>query len=243
MSLASLNPKNAQPRSVTHVARCVENVVEADAPLQVKEAWKFSDLGQQVPFWRLKFEALDTQWPDGPYFIEFSTVLVTPEGKPLDNSSNAHTVAQAFAGLGITIFPDPDDPQYDESAVVNNCFEIEMVPVPRSKKNRRFPVPTAILGPDFKYQGQVFVRTPRASEGVEVSAGGTPVTVDLAQDTTARQRLLAALESVDTTDEDAVLDAIRDAGIKGATLGGTSVLNLAMQGKLVAALAEVGGDE
>lgn len=243
-NLSSLNPANAQPRARTNIVRCTANEVEEDAPLAVKEAWKFPDLGKAIPYWRITFEALDCAWPDGPYIIDWGTVLVDPDGKPLDDKSVAHTIAQAFAGLGIVAFPDPSDPSYDPTAIVGNCFEIERAPVPRSKKNRTYPLPTQILGPDYKYEGEVKVFTPRSNDdAVAVSAGGgVPVSVDIGSDTALTAKLKAALEGVDLDDDDATLNAIRNAGLpNGATLGGTGLLSLVMKKELGAELEKLSG--
>lgn len=234
-----LHAPDREPLKSTNIVRCVRNEVHDDAPLQVKEAWGATE-GQQIPHWEIEYECLDTQWPDGnPVKRFFSSILIDPRtGKQLDNEQPYFTVAQAFAGLGITVFP--NDPQYNEAEVVGNCFEIENIPVPRSKKKRRFPIPTQVLGRDYEYTGEVRTITPRNDEEANASVGatasGAPVTVDLSTDAAAREKLIAALEGVDRDNEDAVLDAIRLARISNATLEGKGLLSHVMQGTLFTTL-------
>jgi len=224
-------PKQFERRNVV---RAVRNEI-VDMPTQLKAA---SNIAQNdyVPFWEIEYEALDVKWNDGnPYKVSFGSRLVDKNGATLDNTQRPFVNAKAFAGLGIIAYP--DDPNYDEDAVIGNVFELVGVEFSVGKPAM---VPTAVLGQDFQFGGEVRVVTPKGEQGatavpavISAAANAIELTTDAAQLSAIRTLLTGVSE------EDA-LDTLRDnnAG-QNLTVNGKGVLGLAINGKLIQELSSV----
>lgn len=229
---ATFNPLNAgDPKKLPRrsYARCVVNET-GDMPLTLKEASKIP-ANVEVPFWTVEYEALDAQFPDGNAAMRrFGSRLVDKNGDILDNTQRPAVNAQAFAGLGIVAFP--DDPSYDESRVIGNVFELEAVDFPTGKP---VWVPVAEMGPDFVFEGEVYV-IPVSGGGASATPAvtGTQTTTEILGDAALEAELTEILENAGGTDKATVRQALTDAGFgQGLTLNGNGVVGLAISGKLV----------
>lgn len=233
--LAAKDPKKMERRNI---ARCVRNEV-IDMPLALKEKSNVP-ANEYVPFWEIEYEALDVKWADGnPLKVTFGSRLVDKNGDVLDNTQRPFVNAKAFAGFGIVAFP--NDPNYDESAVIGQVFELTSVEFPTGRPAN---IPTAVLGADFAIDpSKVRVITPKGEAGSAVAVpaviGIAPSTIELTSEQGSAQ--LEALKNAlaNASEEDAI-DVIREAGLgSNLTLNGKGVVGLAINGTLLAALAEV----
>lgn len=246
MAYDPLAAPDPRPREFKNPMRLVHNAVE-DAPIRVKQASKIP-LDTHTPFWVIRYESLDAQREDGtPLTTEVGSFLFDREGYPLDKNQLPAVMAQAFAGLGIRIFP--DDPDYVEEDVLGQCFMTKAVGNGRKGKNgKEFtnPIPIEALGPDWQLpEGQAIrVIASRQSTGdgaVSVTESGAPVSVELSTNPALLARLSAALVGVDPEDDEGQIVAVQSLGIKGGSLKGESLFNLAFSRKLVEAVAAVSG--
>lgn len=185
-----------------------------------------------------------------------------------DKTQRPAQIAAAFRGLGIDQFPgDPKgkfdawcaanleqtDPcfsgigvnaDYDASKIIGNCFIVEKPP--RNRENDKdpanfaAPLPTAVLGPDYAYTGEI--RKVRRFTG-EVNEDGAAApaaasVIKLEDNDDVRATVLGAIADQPVAGLEGV---VAKAGINPSiTFGGESVLGLAISGKLVPALAAAG---
>jgi len=229
--LAAPEPKAFARKSV---AKCVRNEV-GDMPLQLKERSNVA-ADEFVPFWTIEFEALDARWNDGnPIMRRFGSKLVDKNGSPLDNTQRPAVAAQAFAGLGIIAYP--EDPNYDESAVVGVVFEVEEISFDTGKP---VYVPTVVLGPDFVYEGDVYVAPAKADSGAPVvQLGGSAQTTEIIGNPVLEEQLAVLLGVGD--DKAAIRMSLSGANFgAGLTLNGFGVNGLAVAGKLYSTAVEAG---
>lgn len=216
--------------------RCITNEI-TDMPLKLKEASGIP-AGEYVDFWNVEYQCLDAQYADGnPLVVNFGSKLYDKNGDMLDATQRPGVCAQAFAGLGITAFPDADD--YDEDAVIGQCFVTEGTQF-FPPTSRTVPIPVEVLGKDFVYQGEV--RTlPVKGEGTDVGAVAAAAvqTVEINDSEELKTQIAEALDDVDLDDRNAVINALQTIG-PGKTLNGASFLGLAAGGNVVEALKEAG---
>lgn len=213
-----------------------------------------------APYWDLRYKALDAViLPERtPSIVRSGSKLFTKEGKVQDNTQRPFQVAAAFAGLGINVFPgDPEgkfdawcagkghepigpNPGYNPDTFIGNKFIVEKPAADRNnpKDPARFaaPLPTAVLGRDFLYKGDVREITPSS----ENSGGNVPPTAiaftDVLSDEGARKQVLAAIDGkpVDSLD-----DALLSASIPHTLqINGESIMGAAVNGTLATALGE-----
>jgi len=235
-ALALVNPLAApEPKAFTRksIARCVRNEI-TDMPLTLKQASNIT-ADEYIDFWTVEYEALDTQFADGnPAMRRFGSRLVDKNGAPLDNTQRPAVNAQAFAGLGVIAFP--ADPNYDEATVIGNVFEVEEVVFEVGKP---VYVPIAVLGPDYQFEGTVYV-IPAKTEGNATAAvtGGSAQTTEIIGDAGLMAQLADILTLSDGSKADVrrVLSAANFGA--GLTLNGFGLNGLAVSGKLYEAAAE-----
>ena len=238
--LSNLNPLAAPAQKQLarrNYVRCTKNAIE-DMPLTLKSKSGVA-ADTYVPFWTIEYECLDVQWNDGGKFItSFGSRLIDKNGAQLDATQRPAVCAQAFAAFDIIAFP--ADPNYNEADIVGRSFVMEATEFPTG---RPVPLPIEDLGFGFVYTGEVRSITPKNSgeADVAVAAGGAPISVDVAADPALLEKLKTAVASVDFTNEEAVVGAIRDANLgRGLTFDGKSLLSLALDGQLPAALGLTG---
>lgn len=218
--------------------RCIVNEI-TDMPLRLKEKSSIP-ANEHVDFWHIGYETLDAKFPDGSSLsVDFGTRLFNKDGDQLGNDQRPFVCAQAFAGLGIIAFP--EDPRYDESTVVGQCFITEEA---EFATGRPAPLPIEVLPTDYQHPAdKIRTITPRNGDGPSGIAAAAPVTTEIAADPSLLSRVVNALNGVNVNDSqgDAVVDALRENDLgRGMTLNGAGLLGLAISGKLVDALVESG---
>ena len=232
--LNSANPSAApEPKALvrSNVVKVIKNEI-TDMPLRLKEKSNVEP-GTYVPFWSIEYECLDVRYPDSNAFItSFGSRLFNKHGEPMDKNQRPAACYAAFAGLGIISYP--ADPDYDESAIIDNHFIVEGTEFPTG---RPAPLPVEALGHDYTFTGDVRVLQPRNSDEVAVSGGSAPITTEVMDDDTLLSKLVDAVSGVDLTDNAALVDAIRSAQLgQGLTIGGESLLGVTLDGNLPVAL-------
>lgn len=234
-----INPLSApapKPFTRKSIARCVKNEI-GDMPLTLKQASNIP-ADQEVPFWTVEYEALDAQFADGnPAMRRFGSRLTDKNGNILDSEQRPFVNAQAFAGLGIVAYP--ADPSYNESLVIGNVFEVEEATFATGKP---VYVPVAVLGPDYVFEGDVYVIPAKAEAGAvtAVVTGGSTATQEIIGNVTLENELTLLLFSTDMSKAE-VRAALSAANFgAGLTLNGFGVTGLAVSGKLVEQAQEAG---
>lgn len=192
------------------------------------------------PFWDLQYESLDARWSDGPHMVRGGTKLFDKNGVKLDKRQRPHQNSLAFAALGIIAWP--LDPNYNESRVVGNVFNLEGIPM-EFPEGSFHSVPRVELGPDFKYTGEVRVIESKRGEadgsGASVAPAAAP-SIELTTDEAATVRLNEALDGCDRSDENALSAALKTSGLTNATLNGERLFGLLVNGTLVQDLTAAG---
>jgi hypothetical protein len=240
-NLTGYNPLQApepKPPVRRNFVRCTVNEI-TDMPLRLKEKSNIP-ANEHVDFWHIGYETLDAKFPDGsPLSQDFGSRLFSKDGDQLGNDQRPFVCAQAFAGLGIIVFP--EDPRYDADAVIGKNFIVEGV---EFATGRPAPLPIEVLPDDYQHPAdKVRTITPRNSDGTSGVTAAAPVTTEINNDASLLVRVVTALNGVNVNDNqgDAVVDALRENDLgRGMTLNGAGLLGLAISGKLVGALVETG---
>ena len=219
-----------------NVAKLVRNEI-TDMPLKLKEKSGISP-ATQVDFWQITFEACDAAFTDGTLLpIQFGTKLYDKAGEDLDKTQRPYTCAQAFAGLGIVIFP--DSPSYTGEEI-GEYFILEATKFATGKPA---PLPIERLGKDYTYTGEVRVVQSRqereAGSPTSVSAPSSISITELAGNEAAQAEVATALAGINLEDRGEVIRALRNIGV-GKTLNGASLLGLAASGKAISELQAAG---
>ena len=233
------DPANAPERTVLprrNFVKCIKNEIE-DMPLRLKEASGVA-AGEYVDFWNVEYECLDVVYPDGnPLVINFGSKLYNKDGDMLDATQRPAVCSQAFAGLGMTGFPDSDG--YRESEVVGQCFVVEGTQF-FPPNSRLVPIPVEVLGKDFTYGGDVRTLPSREDVNPATVQASAVKTVEIIDSPELRKQIAEALDGVDSTDNTAILQALQPIG-PGKTLGGASFFGLAAgKGGVVVPLVDAG---
>ena len=185
----------------------------------------------------------------------------------MDKTQRPSKISKAFAGLGIVVFPgDPDgkfdawcranvDPKdschdgigvstgFDAAKVIANCFIVEKPP--RNRDNDRdpanfaAPLPTAVLGSDYVFTGEVRILPPQSQANEEGQQAPSQANFrDILSDSEAQASVLAAIEGKPLI---ALDEALMSAGIShNLQINGESVMASAVSGTLAARLENAG---
>lgn len=224
-----------------------------------------SDPGEA--YWDLRYEALDSRQADGGKVDVRSGCRLFEKKqdgtyKQADKYRRPKQISTAFAGLGINAFPgDPEgkfdswcqsrgldtigaNPVFDATKIVGNCFVVEKPP--RNRENDRDPVnfaaplPTAVLGPNYTYTGDVRLIQARQDQANEAGQQApSPANFkDILTDDEAKASVLAAIAGKPTG---ALDEALMTAGIShNFQVNGESVMAAAVSGTLAATLEKAG---
>jgi len=218
-----------------NIARCTKNEI-GDMPLVLKEASGIS-ASEEISYWSMEYDCLDVRFGGEFGKVYFGSKLYDKNGDQLDATQRPAVNAQAFAGLGIVVFPEA--PDYDESAVIGNVFELERVKFPPSEKANT-AIPLAVLGPDFVVAEEDIKDFDGGNGAGTSQVTASPMTSEITESPELTAQLVEILDGVEPTKQ-AVRAALFEVGFgAGMTFGGAGLNGLAISGKLVAALEEAG---
>ena len=260
-------PERAPLTFKNHV-RCVvdEVITVAEAVTRGRMRQLPEGLDPEQPYWDIQYIALDAKQADGGAVNVSSGCRLFSRRQDgtyhmADKNQRPAKISRAFAGLGITAFPgDPggrfdswcaahgvdtigENPSFDTTKIVNNHFIVEKPP--RNRENDRDPVnfaaplPTAVLGPDYIFTGDVRILPPASQVNEEGQQAPSQANFrDIMKDELAQASVLKAIEGkpIQALDE-----ALMAAGIShNIQIEGESVMASAVSGRLAGQLEGVG---
>jgi len=253
-----------EPLTFKNHVRCVvdEIITVAEAVTRGRMRQLPEGLDPDQPYWDIQYIALDAKQADGGAVNVSSGCRLFSKRQDgtyhmADKNQRPAKISKAFAGLGITAFPGDssgrfdswcvahgvdtigDNPGFDATKIVNNHFIVEKPP--RNRENDRDPVnfaaplPTAVLGTDYIFTGDVRILPPASQVNEEGQQAPSPANFrDIMQDEEAQASVLKAIEGKPMQ---ALDEALMAAGIShNIQIGGESVMASAVSGKLAARL-------